>query len=215
MANVILCLIGAFALLVISESLYGAKILKPEDRRKFVHITVGSFIASWPWLISWRAIQILGLLMFVGVMLNRRYDTFKFSKGIARLTYGEYFFALAVTLCAMLTTNKIFFAIAILQLALADGFAAIAGKHFGKGWKYKVFGQDKTVIGTMTFWIVSLGVLSIGILFAHNFIPYNHYYWLILLLPPALTVLENISVFGLDDAVVPVVTILALRLAQS
>ncbi|MDB5161198.1 MAG: dolichol kinase [Candidatus Saccharibacteria bacterium] len=215
MFNIATCFVGSLSLLVISEYLYKYKLLIAEDRRKFVHITVGTFIAFWPWLIGWRTIQAIGLLMALGVAVNRRYDIFRYSKGIHRKTYGEYYFALAVTFCALLTTNKLFFALAVLHMALADGLAAITGKHFGKKLRYKVFTQDKTLVGTMTFWFVSLCILGIGIPFAHNYIDYNHYYWLIGLLPPALALTENFAVFGLDDIAIPVVVVLVLNLART
>ncbi|HET9850176.1 MAG TPA: hypothetical protein VFP35_00915 [Candidatus Saccharimonadales bacterium] len=132
-----------------------------------------------------------------------------------RRTYGDYFFALSVTVCAMITTNKVFFMAAILMMALADGLAALAGKKFGKRLKYTVFGQTKTGVGTMTFWFTAVCILDIASLLAHNSLVYNHYYWLILLLPPGLTIVENLGVYGLDNLLVPVLTVVVLRLAQA
>ncbi|HVO86692.1 MAG TPA: hypothetical protein VMT23_03120 [Candidatus Binatia bacterium] len=215
MLNVVICILGVLGLLLVGEKLSKAKIIKGEDSRKFVHITVGTFIASWPWLISWQAIQVIGLLMLLAITANHYRIFFNFSKSIKRRTYGEYFFALAITVCAMLTTNKVFFAIAMAHLALADGLAAVAGTHYGKKLTYKVFGQKKTVIGTMTFWITSLFILGFGLLFVHDLIPYSSYYWLILLLPPVLTIAENAAVFGLDNIVVPVLVIVVLKMAQT
>jgi dolichol kinase len=63
----------------------------------------------------------------------------------------------------------------MLHVALADGFAAIIGTKYGRAWAYKVFGQTKTIIGSMTFWVVSLCILGIGLLFAHDLIPFSHY----------------------------------------
>jgi hypothetical protein len=63
MLAVTACLIGIFALLIIAELLGKHRILKGEYHRKFLHIAAGSFIAFWPWLISWEAIEIIGLVM--------------------------------------------------------------------------------------------------------------------------------------------------------
>lgn len=214
MVNITICIIGIAALLGIDEYLSQAKILRAENRRKFVHIAAGIFIAFWPWLISWRSIEVLGLLMFAVVALNRRLRIFGFVKSVKRLTYGDMFYALSVSVCALLTTSKIFFAIAILHLALADSLAAIVGKNFGSRWKYKVFHQAKTVLGSMTFWVASLYILGIGTLFAHDQIGFHQYAVLILAMPPTLTLLENLSPVGLDNLVVPIAVILALNLAQ-
>jgi dolichol kinase len=213
MLDIAACLIGAFSFMVISETLYNAKLLNAEGRRKFLHICTGSFVAIWPWLISWRAIQIIGLLMLIGTVINREHTFFRFTKDINRTTFGDYSFALAVLCSSVLTHNKVFFALAIFHLALADGLAAIIGKQFGKKYKYKVFGQTKSLIGTMTFWFVSLCILGIGIPFAHDIISYSNYIWLIALLPPLLAMMENLFVYGLDNVIIPVAVILALRLA--
>ncbi len=215
MLEVLICLVGVFTLLVIDEILVHAKILKAEYRRKFAHIAVGAFVASWPWLIGWRTIQLISVLMLVVVVFNQYNPIFKFNKSLNRRSYGDYFFAIAILACSILTTSNLFFALAILHLSLADGLAALVGKNFGRKWKYKIFNQTKTVVGSMTFWIVSLLILGIGLLFGNGLIVYGDYVVLVIVLPPILTVFENISVYGLDNLVVPIAVILALGIAQS
>jgi dolichol kinase len=214
MLRIIICLGVVYALLQLDNYLALKKILQNEARRKFVHITVGIFVASWPWLLSWRTIQVIGAVMAVVVYLNRQGHYFKFNKGLKRESYGDYLFALAIVISALLTHTKIFFAVAILHLALADGLAAIIGQNYGMNWRYKVFGQVKTVVGTMTFWLVSLGILGVGSLFAHNALSYSSFGLIIVLLPPLLSFVENFSIKGTDNITIPVVLILALRLVQ-
>jgi dolichol kinase len=213
MLSVLLCLAGVFALLAISEFLNFSGSHTGELRRKFTHITVGIFVASWPWLLTWRTIQFLGLAMLLVIFINRHFDLFRFNKGLRRETYGDYFFALAITVCALLTTHKVFFAIAVLQLALADGVAAVAGRKYGTKWKYTVFNHSKTVIGSMAFWFVSLGILGVGTLFAQDEIDANSYGLLIILAPPLLTIIENLSPQGLDNLLIPVAVLGALHTA--
>lgn len=213
MLAVIACLAGIFAILVASEILYRQKILEGEYLRKFVHISAGSFIASWPWLISWGAIELISLAMLAVVIFNHRSKIIHMSGNIKRLTYGGIFFPLGILAAAALTHNKIFFALAVLHLALADGLAAVIGITFGKRFSYKIFHQVKTLAGTMTFWLVSLCILGAGVLFAHDTIIFSHYALLVIFLPPTLALLENLAVFGLDNLVVPVAVVLALQLA--
>jgi dolichol kinase len=214
MLNIAACLFGVYALLVLGDMLAKKKLLKDEYRRKFIHITVGCFVAFWPWVMSFEAIRIIGLMMLAVVFINRRRVFFKFSRDTKRISYGDYLFAVAITLCALLTTNKLFFAIAILHMALADGLAAIIGQQFGKPWKYLVFSQTKTLLGSMTFWLVSIYILGIGLLAAHNYLSFNSYALLLLVLPPLMTLVENFSLKGADNILVPVGVILALNLAQ-
>jgi dolichol kinase len=215
MLSVIVCLVGVFILLAISESLNIKGSHKSELIRKFTHISVGIFVAFWPWLISWRAIQIIGIVMVAVVFFNRRVDIFRFNKGLRRETYGDYFFALAITLCALLTTSKVFFAIAIAQLALADGLAAVIGRKYGLKWKYQLLNHTKTLLGTMTFWFISLCVFGFGVLFAQNQVDLNGYRLLIILAPPILALLENASPQGLDNLTIPLAALGALQVAAN
>ena len=214
MLAIIACFIGIFGLLVIAELLGKYHVLKGEYHRKFLHIAAGSFIAAWPWLISWRAIQIIGLVMLVVMVANRYLAFLNYRGRIGRASYGDIFLALAIFLTASLTHNKVFFALAILEVALADGLAAVAGISYGKYWSYRVFKHKKTVIGSMVFWIATLCIFGAGLLPAHDSITFQSYFLLLLLLPPAFTLAENLSVFGLDNLVIPILTIIILRWVQ-
>jgi dolichol kinase len=211
---VIICLVGLFSLLVITEFLSERKILRGEYLRKFFHITAGSFIAFWPWLTDWRSIQALAVLMLGAVLAGRYLKLLRYHGRIRRVTYGDILFAVAILAGSFIAGHKAFFAMAILEVALADGLAAIVGLSYGKEWGYKVFGYAKTVVGTMVFWIVSIAILTTGLLAAHDLFSFTDYYYLLLLLPPLLTLLENLAVFGVDNLIVPLVTIAALRLLQ-
>jgi dolichol kinase len=214
MLKLIVCLGGILLILLTAELLNERKILKGEYLRKFVHILAGAFIAFWPWLLSWRTIQILSLLMILAMVTNKNIGFFNYRGRVRRPTYGDYFFAAAIFLSATFSHSKVIFALAILEVALADGLAAVVGIAFGKRWSYKVFGNTKTVIGTMVFWIVSVAILAAGLLAAHDVYSFKDYYYLVLLLPPALTLLENMAVFGIDNLVIPIFLIIVLRAVQ-
>lgn len=213
MLAVIACLSGIFVVLVIEEIFYKTKILKGEFLRKFVHMAAGTFIAFWPWLISWQAIQLIGVVMAAVIWLNHKLKALHAGGGVERKTYGFYLFALAVIITPFLTHNKTIFALAMLNMALADGMAAIVGTLYGSKYEFRVFGQLKTVIGSMAFWFVSICILGPGLLFLHNSLSFNHYLLLMVILPPILAFLESIAVLGLDNLIVPVAVIFALRLA--
>jgi phytol kinase len=215
MLNLFACLGGLVIILLISELVHRNRILKGENERKLVHICAGSFIAFWPWLISFKSIQLIGIAMIIVVLLNRTKDYLHILGGVRTRYYGAVFLALAVVLAAMLTSNKVFFAIAMLHISLADGLAAVIGVNFGKNWAYKVFGQTKTVLGSMTFWVVSLCILGIAVPLSDGLILYNHYVLLLIFLPPILTALENISIWGTDNIILPVAVIGALNLAAN
>ena len=215
MLSLVVCLGGIFLILLLAEILWKQKILKGENQRKFVHISSASFIAFWPWLISWKAIQIIGVLMTVILLVNRSRDYLHILGDIRTRYYGDVFLGLTVVLTALITTDKVFFAVAILHVALADGFAAVIGTNFGRKWKYKIFGQTKTVVGTMVFWLVSLSILGVGVLATDGAISYSNYALLLVFLPPTLALIENVSIWGLDNITLPLAVIAALNLASA
>ncbi len=204
------CLVGVLSILLVAEALWRGGHLRYEDHRKFVHIGVGIFVAFWPWIIGWHWIELLGLAMAFVVLVDRQIRVFHFSVRLNRQTYGDILFALAITACALLANNKIIFALAILNLSVADGVAAIIGNHFGRHFRYKVFGQTKSVIGSMAFWLGSMLILGIGLLFFQ--VNPHHYLWMLLFLPPTLTWLENFAVYGTDNLAVSLAVVATLRL---
>jgi hypothetical protein len=66
----------------------------------------------------------------------------------------------------------------------------------------------------MVFWIVSLCILGVGLLSQTDTISFQTYSLIIIFAPPALTIIENLSIFGLDNLVLSLVTIALLRVAQ-
>jgi dolichol kinase len=214
MLAVLVCLGGILLILLIAELLWRLEILRGEHHRKFVHIFSTLFIASWPWLISFRTIQLIGIAMVAVLLINRRIKALHYLGDKRYESYGDVFLALAVVVCALITQNQVFFATAMAEVALADGLVAIIGNEFNGRWSYKIFNHTKTVIGSMAFWLISLFVIGTGMLFAHGLISSNDYFLMLMLAPPLLTLLENLAVLGLDNVVVPVATVLALNIAM-
>jgi dolichol kinase len=214
MLAVILSLFAILAVLLLDEYLWRRKIIHGELKRKLVHIAVTSFVAFWPWFMGWKTIQLIGIAMVLVLLVNRQIKVLHYLGGIRQQTYGDVFLALSITTTALITDEKIFFAVAMLHVALADGFAAMIGTKYGRKWSYKVFGQTKTVFGSMTFWIVSLCILGICLLPAHSLIPFSHYALLLILLPPILTATENLAVWGTDNLAIPIIVLTALQIAS-
>jgi len=214
MLALIICLLGLLILLVIAEVIGKKRLLKGEYHRKFLHISAGTFIAFWPWLISWNWIQAISLVMAVGMLANHHLSFFNYRGKIGRATYGDILYAVAIFLAVSITHNKVFFALAILEVAIADGLAAVAGISYGKYWVYKIFGHKKTVIGSMVFWIATVCIFGTGLLAAHDLISFQNYFLILLLAPPVLTLVENVSLFGLDNLTISLLTIAFLRALQ-
>lgn len=169
-----------------------------EWSRKFVHITVGSFVAFWPFFLSWSQIRWLSLSFVIVVGISKYLDVFQTIHSVQRPTWGEMYFALAVGLTTVVTHDKWVYMAALLQMSLADGLAAVIGVRYGKQ-SYLVFRHRKSWLGSLTFFAVSLAILvGYGQLAGAAV---NH----ALLIGGAslATIIENLGVRGLDNVLVP------------
>lgn len=134
------------------------------------------------------------------VAISRYFQIFRAIHSVTRPTWGEVYFAVAVGAVTFITHNKWVYVAALLQMSLADGLAAIIGVRYGPTNRYHVLGQAKSVVGTLTFIIVSMVILAV---FSHN----NTYAitgMAIFGLATLAGVLENLGVFGLDNLLVPI-----------
>lgn len=201
----LLTVLAVFLILLGSELWWRRHITHSEFSRKFVHITVGSFVAFWPFFLSWNQIRLLGLSFLVVVGVSKYLHVFRAIHSVQRPTLGELYFALAVGLVTLVTHNKWIYMAALLQMSLADGFAAVMGVRFGKQ-SYLVFSHRKSLVGSLTFFAVSLSIIvSYAQLAAVHLDPV-----FIIGAAALAAVIENIGVAGLDNLLVPIVIALLL-----
>jgi phytol kinase len=201
-----LTIIAVFLLLVISEFWYRKKTSNDEFSRKFIHITVGSFVAFWPFFLSWNSIRILSIAFLVTISISRALGIFQAIHSVQRPTWGEVYFAIAVGAITFITHNKWIYAAALLQMSLADGLAAVIGTRHGGRYKYLVFNHVKSLAGTLTFFVVSVTIL---LLFNGNF-PTQLELLPIVGISLMASFIENVFATGLDNLLVPVLISLLL-----
>lgn len=197
-----------FILLCVSEIWWRTTKVHGEVSRKFVHITVGSFVAFWPFFLSWRQIELLSIAFLISVGISKYLNVMKAIHSVQRPTWGEIFFALAVGFIAVLTHDKWIYMAALLQMSLADGLAAIVGLRYGKRQTYLIFGQAKSVAGSLTFFVVSLGLL----LGYRHFSGFQADVPALFFLAFLATAVENLGIMGLDNLFVPLLIVIGLRM---
>jgi dolichol kinase len=129
--SLILSVCAVFCILVLSELWHRRHAGSNELSRKFVHVTVGSFVAFWPFFLSWNQIVFLSGAFLVGIAASKYLNIFQAIHSVQRPTWGEIFFAMAVGIIALVTQSKGIYAAALLQMSLADGLAAVIGGRFG------------------------------------------------------------------------------------
>jgi len=201
-----LTIVLVFVLLGFNELWWRKHPMHSEFSRKFVHITVGSFVAFWPYFLSWHEIQFLSVAFLVGIAASKYLNVYQAIHSVQRPTWGEVLFAIAVGVTTLITHDKAIYAAALLQMSLADGMAAVIGTHYGNRQKYLVFGHTKSILGTLTFFFISLLIL-IG--FSH----YSHAHLspiVIGIIAATASMIENLAIHGLDNLLVPMVVALLL-----
>lgn len=196
-----------FLLLSSTEFLWRKGHLGKEHARKLVHMSVGTFVAFWPFFLRWNEIRLLSLAFVIVIGLSLWLKIFKSIHSVERPTWGEVLFALSVGFITLLTSNPYVYAAAILHMSLADGAAALVGGRYGKGNRYQVLGQHKSFAGSIAFFCVSLAILAWYSIVASTMPPVI----VIGALAVAATALENAGWRGLDNLFVPVVVAVVLE----
>lgn len=195
-----------FCILVFSEWLARAKQIHAELTRKLVHVAVGTFVAFWPFFLSWHYIQLLSFAFIIVVALSVRFNIFTSIHAVKRNMTGELLFAVVIGLLALISTNKWVFMAAMLHLSLADGLAAIVGVGWGDSNAYKVFGKTKSIAGSSAFLVCSFCILIAYHLFAGSSTSVLTILWL----PFLATAAENLAINGTDNIVMPMLIALVL-----
>jgi dolichol kinase len=213
MLNALLAAVCIAIILAISE--YSWKRIKIDDElaRKFVHITAGVFIAFLPFWVTYEWIMVLAVGFIVVNFVNRYVNFFHAIHAVKRKSWGDVLFGVGVFIVAYFQPPAWIFAAAILQVSLADGFAAVAGVTYGKKHgKYYLFGQPKSVIGSVVFFLTSFIILTIVLSFDPYFASVLTIMPFIFMLSLMLVCIENLAIYGLDNVALPVATLISLSL---
>ena len=197
--NILILELIFFILLGANEYLWRKHKVHDEFSRKFIHIFVGSMAATLPFFLSWNEIRFVSLIFIFVVIFSKYLGLFKSIHSVQRPMYGEVLFALSAGILTFITQNKAIFLAAILNLSIADGFAAVIGVKYGKGNKYKVLGHNKSLAGSATFFILSFAIIYIASVLSFHFGLGR-----CLLLAVTATAAENLAVNGSDNLIVPV-----------
>jgi dolichol kinase len=213
MVSALIAVLVIAAILAFSEFAWKRFDLPEEVARKFVHITAGSFIAFLPFWVDYTWIKILAVGFIIVNLINHYTNTFHAIRAVRRKSAGDILFGAGVLAVALFEPPAWLFAVSILQVSLADGLAAIAGVTYGeKRGKYYLFGQPKSIIGSVVFLICSMLILAITFTTAEYFADPLAMWPVVAMLPLLLMCAENLSVYGTDNLVLPLVTFTVLSL---
>lgn len=188
--------------------------------RKLVHLLHGVGLAALAFVVPLQFIVGIEVLFFFSMIIARylaghftrvpwiRYMQRMYSVG--RLSFGEFFYPLSAILLTFVAQSKWEFAAAILILGIADTAAALVGKRFGKGNTYLVFGQQKSIMGSLAFFLTTFSIVW-GFITLHGVELGSVSLGLVILTSLLVTSAENLGVYGSDNLLVPLVAVLLLN----
>jgi len=169
--------------------------------RKIIHIGIGPLIPIAQFLkIDQNSALIFTGIVSLMVYINYNYKLFPTIEDVERKSYGTLFYCLSLFILIYLFWNKDPYALitGFFLMTFGDGLAGLIGKSFhSKSWNF--FKQKKSLLGTSTMFLTSLIVVClIGYSQQNSF---NLNYFTIAFFA---TLLEQFSVFGIDNFIVPI-----------
>jgi dolichol kinase len=165
----ILAFSGIFLVLfVIAEIAFHVLKVKVDYTRKFVHIMTGIIVMFFPIYFE-KPIDLIIICasFFVVLAISKRIGMMQSINAIERKSKGSTLFPVVVIICYFIQYwlgKYIYFFVPILILALADP----AAEFFGKKFKYKpysIFGNDKTISGSLGFLAIACVTALLGLYF--------------------------------------------------
>ena len=169
--------------------------------RKIIHIGIGPLIpiAKLLQIDQNSALIFTGFISFI-VLANYAYKIFPLIEDVERKSYGTLFYCLSLFILIFLFWDQDPYSLitGFFIMTFGDGLAGLIGKSFNSiNWTF--FNQKKSLIGTFTMFLTSLIVVcSLGYAQQNSF---NLNYFTIAFFA---TLLEQFSVLGIDNFIVPV-----------
>ena len=188
-----------------------SKILNENNKeifRKIIHIGIGPLIPIAQFLrIDQKSALIFTGIVSLMVLINYTYKLFPTIEDVERKSYGTIFYCLSLFILIWLFWDKDPYALiaGFFIMTFGDGLAGLIGKSYNsKSWI--IFKQKKSLFGTLTMFLTSIIVVcSLGYA-QQNSVNLN--YFVIAFLA---TVLEQFSVLGIDNFIVPISTSLCFN----
>ena len=183
--------------------LFKTKEKNKEIQRKIIHIGMGPLVllAKYVEIPQSVAEAFTGLIILL-ILFNYKFQLVPFIEDIERQSFGTFFYCLSLLILIFVFWDKHFSALVagLFVMTFGDGLAGLIGKSF-KSFNWKIFNQKKSLLGTSVMFITSLIVVM---LIGNNggFELHNNY----LIIALIATILEQISLLGIDNFSVPIIT---------
>jgi len=169
--------------------------------RKIIHIGIGPLIpiAQFLEIDQNSALIFTGIVSFL-VFINYTYKLFPTIEDVERKSYGTLFYCLSLFILIYLFWDKDPYALVagFLTMTFGDGLAGIIGKSY-KSNSWTLFKQKKSLFGTVTMFLTSFVVICLIGYSQQNSFNLNY-----LAIAFFATLLEQFSILGIDNLIVPI-----------
>ncbi len=173
-----------------------------ELSRKIVHIGTGPVIPlAWVLGISANlAIPVAGIIT-IGLLINHQLRLLPALEDVNRQSYGTIAYGLSITflLIFLWPENADAVSAGVLVMSFGDGLAGLIGRQLNSP-HWVIFGQRKSIAGTLTMAIVVAMIISLLSIISGTFL----HPLLILVITFLAVSLEQISPWGIDNLTVPI-----------
>ncbi len=188
----------------------------PELVRKLFHLGGGLLALPLPWLFSSPLpVVILGVSSLVLFTLLRTIPALQAGPGqvlagVQRNTVGEFCFILSLMLLFLLARESpLLYGVPLLVLAVADTFAALVGKEYGKQ-RYNDRGGGKSVEGSVAFFFAAFFCVHVPVLLFTD-TPRLESLLIGVNIGIMVMMAEAAAWWGLDNLIIPLFSYLLLR----
>jgi len=169
--------------------------------RKIIHIGIGPLIpiAQFLKIDQNSALFFTGIITLM-VLINYKYKLFPTIEDIKRKSYGTIFYCLSLFILIWLFWDKDPYALisGFFIMTFGDGSAGLIGKSFhSKSWI--IYKQKKSLFGTLTMLLTSLIIVCALGYAQQNSLNLNYF-----AIAFFATLLEQFSVLGIDNFIVPI-----------
>ena len=199
--------LGVVGLIVlIAQVLFYFRWVVGEYSRKLIHIATALWMSTWRFELTHLEVTYLCLALLILIFIVKQFNWLNSIFDVERVTYGEFIYVIGIMLTALIFPSPAVYALAVINLGVADGMAAVLGMRYGKK-KYDVFGSTKSLVGMASSFTVAL---ITGTLFWIYFVQFDVSILLasihIISTAAVVSGLEFVSFKGLDNLAIPLAT---------
>ncbi len=212
--GIIICFAYIFLMIGLAEGLRRRRGYGSGFTRKVIHIGVGMMSWALPFLFTspWPFVLACGVFMVIN-LIDWRYGLIDAMQSKHRNNLGTVYFPLAAAVVALVFWDQPpLMVAALMPLTWGDGMAPVIGAAYGRRF-YRVHTSTRTVEGSAAFFVAGFIFtwLALWVMPGAPDITPMGAVWPALVIMAVTTLIEAVSIWGLDNLAVTAAAIVILR----